>query len=71
MNNCHCCVFLDIAKAFNTAYHKPVLEKLECYGFRSISHKLFSSYFLDRLQSVKIGNIISETRFVGCLKEMT
>ena len=53
------CVFVDLAKAFDTVSHGLLLEKLERMGFRGVSYKLFKSYFSDRKQYVKMGNSLS------------
>ena len=38
------CIFIDLAKAFDTINHKEILEKLENYGIRGICHDLMKSY---------------------------
>lgn len=54
------CVFLDLAKAFDTVSHKQLLETLEDIGIRGIPLKLFESYLRNRVQAVKIGETIGE-----------
>lgn len=53
------CVFLDLAKAFDTVSHAQLLIKLEKIGIRGIVHNLFKSYLENRKQYVKIGDKIS------------
>ena len=61
-----CCVFLDLAKAFDTVDHKILLSKLEYYGFRGIVTTFFESYLQNRLQHVKLGDILSKPQTVLC-----
>lgn len=56
------CIFVDLAKAFDTVSHRLLLVKLEKYGFRGKVQKLISSYLENRIQRVKIGNEISNPR---------
>lgn len=37
-------VTLNLAKIFNSIYHKTQLNKLERYGFRGLAHNLLESY---------------------------
>lgn len=60
------CVFIDLAKAFDTISHKRVLEKLRDFGVRGICHKLFSDYLTNRTQYVKIENFLSDPKTVLC-----
>lgn len=60
------CVFIDLAKAFDTISHKRVLEKLEDFGVRGICHKLFRDYLKNRTQYVNIDNNFSEPKTVLC-----
>lgn len=53
------CVFLDLAKAFDTVCHKKLIGKLECIGIRGNVLNLLKSYLSDRVQYVKIGQSIS------------
>ena len=48
------CIFLDLAKAFDTVSHKRLLEALQDIGVRGNAHKLISSYLTQREQYVKI-----------------
>lgn len=52
--------FLDLAKAFDTVDHQILLDKLYNYGIRGQAHKLLSNYLSNRLQRVKINNVLSE-----------
>lgn len=53
------CVFLDLAKAFDTVSHPQLLEALEDMGFRGPVLKLIRNYLNDRKQMVKIGSVFS------------
>lgn len=53
------CVFIDLAKAFDTVSHPLLLQTLEGMGIRHTSLKLFENYISNRLQCVKIDNIYS------------
>lgn len=53
------CIFVDLAKAFDTVDHKILLSKLEKYGFRGSSYTLFETYLNNRVQKVQIGNAVS------------
>ena len=61
-----CCVFLDLAKAFDTVDHKILLSKLEYYGFRGIVSQFFESYLQNRSQCVKLGDVLSKPQTVVC-----
>lgn len=54
------CVFLDLAKAFDTVCHSQLLETLEDNGFRGPVLKLLKSYISERKQVVKINSAVSE-----------
>ena len=61
-----CGVFVDLKKAFDTVNHQILLSKLEHYGIRDITLKLFKSYLERRKQFVSINGIVSDTREVTC-----
>lgn len=54
------CVFIDLEKAFDIVCYTQ-LQKIE---FRGIPLSLLQSYLLNRKQYIKIGNTISEFRYV-------
>lgn len=47
---------LDLSKAFDCVCHELLMDKLQYYGIRGDSLKLFQSYLADRRQTVVIGN---------------
>lgn len=56
------CVFLDLAKAFDTVDHKTLIERLEELGFRGLALNLFKTYLSNRQQIVDIDNTRSDGR---------
>ena len=61
-----CCIFLDLAKAFDTVSHKILLQKLKHYGVRGVTNDWFSSYLSNRKQCVKISNSVSNPLSINC-----
>lgn len=56
----HClCIFIDLAKAFDTVSHSLLLQSLEDIGVRNNCLKLFKSYLSDRKQCVRVGYDVS------------
>ena len=47
-----CAIFIDFAKAFDTANHKILLKKLEKCGIRSVVKTLIKSYVTKRKQEI-------------------
>lgn len=58
------CVFLDLAKAFDTVDHRILIDILNNLGIRGPALKLFKSYLFDRQQMVAIENHHSSYRQV-------
>ena len=58
------CIFVDLAKAFDTVNH--LLDTLGNVGFRGIAQTLMKNYLTDKSQCVKIKDCLSENRLVSC-----
>ena len=58
------CVFIDLAKAFDTVCHQKLFEKLKCMGLRGKVFSLLKSYLLDRVQVTQIADERSEPKAV-------
>lgn len=58
------CLFIDLAKAFDTVSHPLLLKSLEDIGIRGNCLRLFSSYISNRTQCVKVSNILSEKSII-------
>ena len=52
-------LYLDFSKAFDSLSHATLLEKLRLFGIGGSLLRLLSSYLTNRLQCVKLNNIIS------------
>ena len=57
--------FLDLAKAFDTINHQILLDTLYNYGIRGSAYNLIKSYLGNRIQKVKLNNIISQFQSVN------
>jgi hypothetical protein len=53
-------IFVDLSKAFDTLDHKILLDKLEHYGIRGNTKKLFESYLIGRQQYTSFNKECSE-----------
>lgn len=60
------CIFLDIAKAFDTVSIPLLLCKLEKLGVRGLPFNLLQNFLTNRTQRVKIENWLSDTLPVKC-----
>ena len=58
----------DMSKAFDPLCHSFIVKKLEAYDFEHNSLNLLRSYFDNRLNRVKIGDVTSDwkKRVLGC-----
>lgn len=54
------CIFVDLAKAFDTVSHTQLLRVLESIGFRGTPYELIKSYLLNRQQCVRINDTLSK-----------
>ena len=52
-------LYLDFSKAFGSVSHATLLEKLRLFGIGGSLLRLLSSYLTNRVQCVKLNNIIS------------
>ena len=59
-------LFLDLKKAFDTVNHTILLDKLEHYGIRGLTLKLFSSFLFNRYQFVSVANYHSTLKKLTC-----
>ena len=59
-------VFLDMRKAFDTAGHKILLDKMHAYGIRGNIWIWFHSYISNRSQFVSYDGIQSTIQYISC-----
>ena len=52
-------ILMDLSKAYDCLPHDLLLAKLQAYGFRKESVRLFLSYLTNRTQKIKIGSTFS------------
>lgn len=60
------CIFVDLAKAFDTVNHDILVEKMRKYGFRGAANSLIRTYLHNRSQCVRIDGILSSSEAVTC-----
>ena len=53
-------LYIDLEKAFDTADHQILLQKLYHYGFRGLDHNWFKYYLSNQQQLVFISGSSSE-----------
>ena len=53
-------IIMDLSELFGTLNHKLLLKKLPSYGFDKKSLSLIGSYFTNRKQRTKKGDIFSK-----------
>ena len=61
-----CCVFLDLAKAFDTVNHNILIAKLSHYGIRGTPFQLIRSYLTNRMQYVNLSGYNSDSLIAKC-----
>ena len=64
--NCAVGIFLDFQKTFDTVDHCILLDKHHIYGIRGIAYDCFSSYLINRFQSVLYINFESDYKEIKC-----
>ena len=52
-------ILVNLSKAFDTIYHKVLIEKLYAYGFSKDALKLINSYMSDHWQRAKLNKSFS------------
>ena len=58
-------VFIDLQKAFDTASHKFLLDKINYYKIRSEGNDWFRSFLTNREKCVLIKGFFSQTKIVS------
>lgn len=56
------CVFIDLAKAFDTVCHKKLLGKLYRIGFRGRAYDLIEDYITERTQQIGVNDHVGEIK---------
>ena len=57
-------IYLDYSKCFDTVVHSKLLHKLSKYGFKGVALGWLENFLMNRIQSVKVGNTVSPSRYV-------
>ena len=57
--------FFDLAKVFDTVWHRGLIAKLGAYGIGGNLLCFFESYLTDRLQAVRVGNTLSSPQAIN------
>lgn len=61
------CIFVDLAKAFDTVNHAILAQKLEGYGIRGHVNQLLGSYLKDRMQYIEVdGEYCTDGFVISC-----
>ena len=61
-----CGIFLDFSKAFDTINHEILFTKVEFDGIRGIANQWFSSYLSNRMQTVTVNGVTSNSVNISC-----
>ena len=61
-----CGIFIDLEKAFDTANHKILIQKLEHYSFRGNAISWIESYLTGRKQFVNLNGTDSKAYYLWC-----
>ena len=60
------CIYLDLARAFDTVNIEILLKKLYSYGITGTSHNLLKSYLSQRSHRLKYNDIVSDEKHISC-----
>ena len=60
------CIFLDLAKTFDTVNHEILLKKLKYCSIRDKALLWFTSYLANRTQYTEVGDTLSEIGYFKC-----
>ena len=59
-----CVIITDLSRAFDCIPYKLFIAKLHAYGFSESACRLLFSYYTNRKQQVKLGNVLSDWQHV-------